>query len=110
MGNAWISPVDATLTWGPLLLAAGLVDKEGHDEIQAAAGEAERLFNAGLYYNSTSQWSATQRVVLRRADNVDFYNILTKRVSFSPIDTLGDAFGKLTTTMNKGTVGRLEFS
>ncbi|KAJ8730910.1 hypothetical protein PYW08_002323 [Mythimna loreyi] len=92
MGNAWISPVDATLTWGPLLLAAGLVDQEGHDEIQAAAKEAERLFNLGLYYNSTRQWSATQQVVLRRSDNVDFYNILTKRVSRTPVDTLSDPF------------------
>lgn len=93
MGNAWISPVDATLTWGPLLLAAGLVEKAGYDEIQDNAREAERLFNEGLYYESTTQWSNTQWAVLRRTDNVDFYNILTKRISSTPFDTRS-AFGR----------------
>lgn len=79
MGNAWISPVDATLTWGPLLLAAGLVDKAGHDDIQAAARETERLFNEGYYSQSTQQWAATQGAVFRATFSVDFYNILTKR-------------------------------
>ncbi|CAD0199722.1 unnamed protein product [Chrysodeixis includens] len=78
MGNAWISPVDATLTWGPLLLAAGLVDQEGHDAIQAAAEEAERLFNAGDYVGSTAQWANTQGAVFQHTTSVDFYNILTK--------------------------------
>ena len=81
MGNAWISPVDATLTWGPLLLAAGLVDQAGHDEIQESAKEAERLFNEGFYADSTDQWAATQAAVFARTDNVDFYNILTKMVT-----------------------------
>ncbi|XP_028162281.1 retinoid-inducible serine carboxypeptidase-like isoform X2 [Ostrinia furnacalis] len=81
MGNAWIHPVDATLTWGPLLLAAGLVDQEGYEEIQAHAREAERLFNEGLYFQSTAQWASTQGAVFRRTTNVDFYNILTKMPS-----------------------------
>ncbi|XP_026315470.1 retinoid-inducible serine carboxypeptidase-like [Hyposmocoma kahamanoa] len=78
MGNAWISPVDATLTWGPLLLAAGLVDQTGYDNIQAAAREAERLFNEGQYWNSTAQWRQTQQAVFNATYNVDFYDILTK--------------------------------
>ncbi|KAG6456652.1 retinoid-inducible serine carboxypeptidase [Manduca sexta] len=82
MGNAWISPVDATLTWGPLLLAAGLVDEQGYENIQVAAREAERLFNEGQYYQSTAQWAATQRVVFASTRNVDFYNILTKMSAF----------------------------
>ncbi|XP_022815007.1 retinoid-inducible serine carboxypeptidase-like [Spodoptera litura] len=78
MGNAWISPVDATLTWGPLLLAAGLVDEAGYNRIQQNAKEAERLFNERRYFESTLQWSATQTAVLLATSNVDFYNILTK--------------------------------
>ncbi|XP_049867872.1 retinoid-inducible serine carboxypeptidase-like [Pectinophora gossypiella] len=78
MGNAWISPVDATLTWGPLLLAAGLVDEAGYESIQAAAREAERLFNDGQYLASTNAWSATQRAVFSATTNVDFYDITTK--------------------------------
>lgn len=81
MGNAWISPVDATLTWGPLLLAAGLVDQAGHDNIQANAREAERLFNAGLYRESSFQWGATQMAVFDATTRVDFYDILTKMVA-----------------------------
>ncbi|XP_046962822.1 retinoid-inducible serine carboxypeptidase-like [Vanessa cardui] len=84
MGNAWISPVDATLTWGPLLLAAGLVDQAGYDDIQRSAMEAERLFNEGQYYESTMQWAATQQAVFRGTTNVDFYNILTKMRTSGP--------------------------
>lgn len=95
MGNAWISPVDATLTWGPLLLAAGLVDQEGYEAIQAAAKESERLFNEGDYTGSTSAWSNTQSTVFRHTTSVDFYNILTKmQVRMS--DTTKSAYGKNT--------------
>ncbi|XP_075974956.1 retinoid-inducible serine carboxypeptidase-like [Anticarsia gemmatalis] len=78
MGNAWIHPVDATLTWAPLLLAAGLIDQAGYNDIQTAAREAERLFNEGLYVESTAQWANTQQAVFRSTTSVDFYNILTK--------------------------------
>lgn len=78
MGNAWISPVDSTLTWGPLLLAAGLVDQAGYDGIQANARETERLFNAGLYRESSFEWGNTQMAVFVGTTRVDFYDILTK--------------------------------
>ncbi|XP_050674161.1 retinoid-inducible serine carboxypeptidase-like isoform X1 [Leptidea sinapis] len=81
MGNAWISPVDATLTWGPILLAAGLVDQRGYENIQRSAREAERLFNEGHFFNSTAQWGLTQSQVFAATENVDFYNILTKMPS-----------------------------
>ena len=93
MGNAWISPVDSTLTWGPLLLAAGLVDEAGYEDIQRNAREAERLFNEEFYVNSTMQWSATQQAVFRATTSVDFYNILTKMQVNSP-DTLRSAYGE----------------
>lgn len=92
MGNAWIHPVDLTLTWGPLLLAAGLVDDAGYENIQTAAREAERLFNEGLYVESTLQWAATQQQVFAATHNVDFYNILTKMPAFGP-ETRSD-YGK----------------
>ncbi|XP_059049627.1 retinoid-inducible serine carboxypeptidase-like [Achroia grisella] len=84
MGNAWISPVDSTLKWGSLLLAAGLVDQEGYEHIQTEAREAERLFNEGQYVNSTLQWAATQRAVFNRTTSVDFYDILTKMPVSAP--------------------------
>ncbi|XP_045447719.1 retinoid-inducible serine carboxypeptidase-like [Melitaea cinxia] len=91
MGNAWISPIDATLTWGPQLLAAGLVDQAGFEEIQRHAREAERLFNIGQFVASTNQWAATQQAVFRSTTRVDFYNILTKMPAFQP-DTFQDAY------------------
>ncbi|CAG9578653.1 unnamed protein product [Danaus chrysippus] len=93
MGNAWISPVDSTLTWGPLLLAAGLVDEAGYERIQTSARETERLFNEGSYLNSTVQWSATSMAVYRATTNVDFYNILTKTPARQTFD---NDIGKLT--------------
>ncbi|XP_072939042.1 retinoid-inducible serine carboxypeptidase-like [Epargyreus clarus] len=90
MGNAWISPVDSTLTWGPLLLAAGLVDQQGYENIQRAARAAERLFNEGRYVESTAQWAATQREVFGATTNVDFYDILTKMPVPSLPDTRSD--------------------
>ncbi|CAG9130065.1 unnamed protein product [Plutella xylostella] len=78
MGNAWIHPVNLTSTWGPLLLAAGLVDQAGHDAIQDQALMAERLFEEGRFEESTAQWARTQSEVFARTGNVDFYNILTK--------------------------------
>lgn len=81
MGNAWISPIDSTLTWAPLLLAAGLVDQAGYDHIQVQAREAERLFNDGEYYASTQQWRRTQWAVFDATTNVDFYNILEKMIA-----------------------------
>ncbi|KAI5633232.1 serine carboxypeptidase domain-containing protein [Phthorimaea operculella] len=82
MGNSWISPVDATLTWAPLLLAAGLVDQAGHDSIQEVAREAEALFNEGQYFLSTLAWSGTQQAVFQATHNVDFYDITTKMPSW----------------------------
>lgn len=78
MGNAWISPVDSTLTWAPLLLAAGLVDNAGYEAIQTAARRAEQSFNDGQYAQSTRDWAATQWQVFGHTGSVDFYNILTK--------------------------------
>lgn len=92
MGNAWISPVDATLTWGPLLLAAGLVDQDGYESIQAAARKAEQLFNEGSYVAATNQWAQTQRAVFAATTSVDFYDILSSRNVTLP-DTLKSAYG-----------------
>lgn len=94
MGNAWIHPVDLTLSWGPLLLAAGLVDQEGYENIQTAAREAQRLFNNGDYYASTAQWANTQQAVFGGTTRVDFYNILTKMEVQSWVPDTRSAYGK----------------
>lgn len=101
MGNAWIHPVDATLTWGPLLLAAGLVDQAGYEDIQREAREAERLFNEGQYVESTMQWARTQQAVFRGTTSVDFYNILTKMEVSSAIPDTRTAYGWLLLCLGK---------
>lgn len=99
MGNAWISPVDATLTWGPLLLAAGLVDEAGYEDIQENAREAEKLVNEGEYSEATLAWSLTQMAVFRATGNVDFYDITTKMPApFGAGDTKMSAEGTKYTT------------
>jgi serine carboxypeptidase 1 len=76
MGNSWISPIDSTMTWGPLLYQMSLVDQEGHDAIQRAAEACQRAVNEGRWLDATNLWSSTETVVLYRTHYVDFYNIL----------------------------------
>jgi len=76
MGNSWISPIDSTLTWGPLLYQMSLVDDQGLDAIQRSATACQRAVNEGRWEDATSLWSTTEVVVLARTHYVDFYNIL----------------------------------
>jgi serine carboxypeptidase 1 len=76
MGNSWISPIDSTLTWGPLLYSMALVDDQGYEAIQNAAGLCETAVNEERWNDATDLWGATESVVLYRTHYVDFYNIL----------------------------------
>lgn len=76
MGNAWISPVDSTMTWGPLLYQMSLVDEPGLEAIQTAATSCKKAVDEGRWTQATTLWRRTQRVVLTETHNVDFYDIL----------------------------------
>jgi serine carboxypeptidase 1 len=76
MGNSWISPIDSTMTWGPLLYSMSLVDDQGYEAIQNAAGLCETAVNEERWNDATDLWGATESVVLVRTHYVDFYNIL----------------------------------
>jgi len=76
MGNSWISPIDSTLTWGPLLYQMSLVDDQGLNAIQRSATACQRAVNEGRWEDATSLWSTTEVVVQVRTHYVDFYNIL----------------------------------
>jgi len=98
MGNAWISPIDSTLTWGGLLYWMSLVDEQGHDAIQRAAEQTEVAVNEGRWFDATRLWRATQSVVLLRSHYVDFYNILKFNTPSSPGSSGYDKdFGKSST-------------
>ncbi|XP_029680616.1 retinoid-inducible serine carboxypeptidase-like isoform X1 [Formica exsecta] len=79
LGDAWISPIDSTITWAPYLLSTGMVDTEGFKEIDAAANETRDKIETGQWREATNYWAYTQTIVLEKTYNVDFYNILTKQ-------------------------------
>ncbi|XP_050456728.1 retinoid-inducible serine carboxypeptidase-like isoform X2 [Cataglyphis hispanica] len=79
LGDAWISPIDSTMTWAPYLLSTGMVDMEGFKEIDAAANETRDKIETGQWREATNYWGYTQTIVLKKTYNVDFYNILTKQ-------------------------------
>lgn len=58
-----------------------MVDTEGFEKIDAAAQITRKKVERGEWTQATQEWSNTQRVVLQKTYNVDFYNILTKRGS-----------------------------
>lgn len=78
MGNSWISPVDSTLSWGPMLYEVSLVDEKGRDAINVQAQYTKTVFDQGNYAQSTNEWRRTQNVVFSRTDGVDFYNVINK--------------------------------
>lgn len=78
MGNSWISPVDSTLSWGPMLYEVSLVDEKGRDAINVQAQYTKTVFDEGKYAQSTNEWRRTQNVVFSRTDGVDFYNVINK--------------------------------
>ncbi|XP_077286830.1 retinoid-inducible serine carboxypeptidase-like isoform X1 [Arctopsyche grandis] len=78
MGNSWISPVDSTLSWGPLLYEMSLVDEGGLEAINRQANYTKQVFDQGQFAQSTSEWARTQNVVFQKTDGVDFYNVINK--------------------------------
>jgi serine carboxypeptidase 1 len=93
MGDAWISPVDSTLSWAPYLRQLGFVDDDGFEKIHKYAVRTKKAFDAGLYYQSSDLWYQTEMVLETETKGVDFYNILV------PIPAY-DIFGKQKTLKN----------
>jgi len=94
MGNAWISPIDSTLTWGPLLYWMSVVDDTGLADIQRAAELCADAVEQEQWVNATRLWRATQSVLLRHSNRVDFYNILKFIVPGSSCAECSSDFGR----------------
>lgn len=77
LGNSWISPIDSTMSWAEFLFQAGMVDIDGYRNIDASAKSARAAVKAKQWTLATSLWAATELVVLRETDGVDFYNVMT---------------------------------
>ncbi|KAL2743407.1 retinoid-inducible serine carboxypeptidase-like [Vespula maculifrons] len=78
LGDAWISPIDSVMTWAPFLLNTGMIDSNGYKNIDKSAKATRDAVNNGEWLKATTLWSNTENVILQVADNIDFYNILTK--------------------------------
>lgn len=78
LGDSWISPVDSVLSWGPYLYSMSLLDDVGLAEVSAIAEKVLAAVNSGHYKEATELWSEAESIVEKNADNVNFYNILTK--------------------------------
>jgi len=99
MGNAWISPIDATLTWGPLLYWMSIVDDTGLADIQRAAELTAVAVEEERWVQATNLWALTQFSVIRHSNYVDFYNILKFIVPGSTSIPHSSDFGRLFRTL-----------
>nr|XP_006125217.1 retinoid-inducible serine carboxypeptidase [Pelodiscus sinensis] len=79
LGDSWISPLDSVLSWGPYLYSTSLLDDQGLVEVTAAAKKVMDALNKKQYTLATELWSQTEEVIEQNTDNVNFYNILTKK-------------------------------
>ncbi|XDB60610.1 hypothetical protein ABFV05_014226 [Capra hircus] len=85
LGDAWISPINSVLSWGPFLYSVSLLDDQGLAEVSQAAEEVLDALNKGLYQKATRLWEKTEMVIQQNTDEVNFYNILTKNSSMPAV-------------------------
>nr|XP_033815927.1 retinoid-inducible serine carboxypeptidase isoform X2 [Geotrypetes seraphini]XP_033815928.1 retinoid-inducible serine carboxypeptidase isoform X2 [Geotrypetes seraphini] len=78
LGDAWISPIDSVLTWGPYLYSTSLLDDKGLTEVTDAAKQILDAVSSGKYKEATTLWSQMEDIITNNTDGVNFYNILTK--------------------------------
>lgn len=55
-----------------------MIDSNGYKNIDKSAKATRDAVNNGEWLKATTLWSNTENVILQVADNIDFYNILTK--------------------------------
>ena len=108
LGDAWISPIDSVMTWAPFLLATGMVDTAGYNQIQKAAQMTQKAVEAKDWQSSTTLWSYTEGVIARVTNNVDFYNILTKIRSRGMSYSLAGRIAANSSAHNETTVSAMD--
>ncbi|XP_067403513.1 retinoid-inducible serine carboxypeptidase [Emydura macquarii macquarii] len=79
LGDSWISPLDSVLSWGPYLYSTSLLDDQGLVEVTAAAKKVMNALNKKQFTLATELWSLTEEVIEQNTDDVNFYNILSKK-------------------------------
>ncbi|XP_054441421.1 retinoid-inducible serine carboxypeptidase [Pteronotus mesoamericanus] len=83
LGDSWISPIDAVLSWGPYLYSMSLLDDQGLAEVSEVAEQVLDAIDKGHYKEATQLWGKAEIVVEQNTDGVNFYNILTKNSPMS---------------------------
>ncbi|XP_053426366.1 retinoid-inducible serine carboxypeptidase [Nycticebus coucang] len=78
LGDSWISPVDAVLSWGPYLYSMSLLEDEGLAEVSQVAEQVLDAIENEKYKEATQLWGKAEMVIEQNTDGVNFYNILTK--------------------------------
>uniref|UniRef100_F6TEK3 Carboxypeptidase n=1 Tax=Ornithorhynchus anatinus TaxID=9258 RepID=F6TEK3_ORNAN len=78
LGDAWISPLDSVLSWGPYLYSTSLLDDQGLAEVMLVAEQIEDAINKNQYSKATQLWNKAEEIIEENTDGVNFYNILTK--------------------------------
>ncbi|KAK3869436.1 hypothetical protein Pcinc_025254 [Petrolisthes cinctipes] len=79
LGDSWISPVDAVLSWGPYLYATSLIDSAGEAKINGKTTEVRNAVAANKMLEATKLWAQAEDLIENVTNGVNFYNILTKR-------------------------------
>ncbi|XP_068632816.1 retinoid-inducible serine carboxypeptidase-like [Battus philenor] len=84
MASTWNSPVDAVLSWPPLLKAIALVEDDGFENIQESANETVRLFNNGQYVESTDHRLTTLNLVANITGGMVYQHIFATSATSIP--------------------------
>ncbi|XP_072745128.1 retinoid-inducible serine carboxypeptidase-like [Anoplolepis gracilipes] len=80
LGAAWISPIDSLLTWGAYLVCLGVIDSKSFDEIDAVIQKTKNKVFTEKWNEATRYYIYTQATIKHETFNIDFYNILTKKI------------------------------
>ncbi|XP_069955857.1 retinoid-inducible serine carboxypeptidase isoform X2 [Cherax quadricarinatus] len=76
LGDSWVSPVDAVLSWGSYLYATSLIDSAGLTKVNNKAQEVSDAVKAGKLGPATELWGETENLIENVTNGVNFYNIL----------------------------------
>lgn len=78
LGDSWISPINSVASWGPYLYTMSLIDTLGVDALSNMTEQIRQALQKQEFAKATVLWSATEDLVEKLTNGVNFYNILDK--------------------------------
>ncbi|XP_073826835.1 retinoid-inducible serine carboxypeptidase-like [Musca autumnalis] len=76
LGSPWTSPIDSVMSWGPLLLNMGIVDKDGYNMIMESTNRIEEYARNEKWNKAFKEYVNTSHITMKVTENVSFHNIL----------------------------------